>query len=363
MPGPQPLSPEHVRLWRDQGFVVVDGLIPSELVQRTGQALEMIYPSTNANSNGDGNQFRGIGSNRAVFPSAQHSALNELALLPRIVHAAAQLLGSSDLRLSQFEGWAKDPVRDTGEGRRNAAYNNSDQRMHMDYPNNYLTHPSPWERPEAVCLLLYFSDSNDCGGMTRVVPREGASDEAYRWPYVEMPGVGPHEWINDRATSEAYFKENHPPIYEFRKKLYERERAVAFRPGTALLYRLDTWHRGAPMRPGTSQTRRVINMMLRRGDAEWITTWNQGVARSVYAGADEIVARATAEQRSLLGFPAPGHPYWTEHTISAARSRYGEAMDMSEYEAGLRGGALRSRPNVKPRAPPRPGPRSGQAVH
>jgi len=206
MPGPQPLSPEHVRLWRDQGFVVVDGLIPSELVQRTGQALEMIYPSTNANSNGDGNQFRGIGSNRAVFPSAQHSALNELALLPRIVHAAAQLLGSSDLRLSQFEGWAKDPVRDTGEGRRNAAYNNSDQRMHMDYPNNYLTHPSPWERPEAVCLLLYFSDSNDCGGMTRVVPREGASDEAYRWPYVEMPGVGPHEWINDRATSEAYFK-------------------------------------------------------------------------------------------------------------------------------------------------------------
>lgn len=210
----------------------------------------------------------------------------------------------------------------------------------MDYPNNYLTHPSPWESPEAVCLIIYFSDANECGGMTRLVPREGADDEAYQWPYVEMPGVGRHEWINDRATTEAYFKEHDPAIYRFRKQLYERERAVAFQPGTVLLYRLDTWHRGAPMRAGASTTRRVVNMLLRRADAEWITDWNQGVARSVYAGADEIIVRATAEQRSLLGFPAPGHRYWTDQTIAAARARYGAAMDMSEYEAALRGGAV-----------------------
>ena len=38
------------------------------------------------------------------------------------------------------------------------AYSNRDQRMHMDYPNHYLTHPPPWNQPEAVAAILYFDD-------------------------------------------------------------------------------------------------------------------------------------------------------------------------------------------------------------
>ena len=26
----------------------------------------------------------------------------------------------------------------------------------MDYPNHYLTHPAPWDSPEAVAAILYF---------------------------------------------------------------------------------------------------------------------------------------------------------------------------------------------------------------
>ena len=78
--------------------------------------------------------------------------------------------------------------------------------MHMDYPNHYLTHPAPWDEPEAVVAIVYFDEVERCGGATRLVPRAGADDAAYAWPYDRMPGVGAHAWLNDRAAAEAYLQ-------------------------------------------------------------------------------------------------------------------------------------------------------------
>jgi len=54
---------------------------------------------------------------------------------------------------------------------------------------------------------------------------------------------------------------------------------------------------------------------------------------------DYIVEMDTT-QRNLLGFPAPGHRYWTERTIAAVQDRY-VGMDMADYRAALRGGGAR----------------------
>jgi hypothetical protein len=50
--------------------------------------------------------------------------------------------------------------------------------------------------------------------------------------------------------------------------------------GTVLLYRLDTWHRGAEVNPG--KTRFVMNLLWKKKDAHRIGYWNRGWAVSMY---------------------------------------------------------------------------------
>ena len=64
-------------------------------------------------------------------------------------------------------------------------FNNNDQ-MHMDYGNNTFLHPSDWNNPEYVAAIIYFSDTNETGGKTAVVPENGVNDELYQFPYINM---------------------------------------------------------------------------------------------------------------------------------------------------------------------------------
>ena len=92
----------------------------------------------------------------------------------------------------------------------------------MDYPNHYLTHPAPWDAPEAVVAIVYFDGVERCGGATRIVPRAGADDPAYAWPYTRMPGVGGTEWLNDRSAAEAHYALAQPETAAFRAALCAR---------------------------------------------------------------------------------------------------------------------------------------------
>ena len=61
------------------------------------------------------------------------------------------LLDTSDIRLIQSDIWNK-----TNNGKTHMD-SNSDQRIHMDYPNNYLTHPNNWRNPDSIAIIIYFS--------------------------------------------------------------------------------------------------------------------------------------------------------------------------------------------------------------
>ena len=50
------------------------------------------------------------------------------------------------------------------------------------------------------------------------------------------------------------------------RKFAQGERAVRFRPGTALLYRMDVWHRGTPVLEGA--TRYTHHIGIRHADAQ-----------------------------------------------------------------------------------------------
>lgn len=92
--------------------------------------------------------------------------------------------------------------------------------------------------------------------------------------------------------------------------------------GTALLYRMDTFHRGTPVKPGASRV--TGHYVVKRASAEWMGS-NSFIAACA-AMPPSFVADLTLQQRAALAIPPPGHPYWTADTIAAVGRRHGEDM-------------------------------------
>ena len=134
---------------------------------------------------------------------------------------------------------------------------------------------------------------------------------------------------------------------------------MEYRPGTALLYRMDTFHRGTPLRPGAR--RLTHHLVVKQAAAEWMgrhvhNTSNPfpvmcgrfrhllfSSCRAVRIDSNnfvgglcsrpEFVAKLSAWQRKALGIPLPSDPYWNAETVALLQQRY-PALDASEYEAG-----------------------------
>ena len=327
------LAEEQLRSWREQGFVVVDGVFPEVLLARALADANEAFPAAGSVEAEAWNDFGGGG--RMEFP-ASSDAVNEMTLHPRLLGAVAQLLGVAvdALRLTQSDLWPKYGRA----GRSGAERDNDDQRIHVDYPNHTLLHPPAWDAPEAVEILVYLSDFSNTGGATAVVPRAGADDPAYAWPMVGTPGVGALPWLNDRASAEDYLQREAPELAAWRAEhLYPREVLLGFSVGSVLFYRHDTWHRGTPLRPGAR--RLAQNLTFRKAESEWVSTLQAGWAWAMYRQSqvmERLIARASVDQRCVLGFPAPGHAYWTPQTLAAVEARYGPlGMDLSPYAEAL----------------------------
>lgn len=335
------LTSEQVDSWREKGFALVDGVIPVDLLQNILKYAHSTYPEPGTDASSGMNS--GIGSGeRVVFPSQSSPDFNDIVLHPCLLRAVSQLLGESEdnLRLTQAELWPKygRPVPKNSDGVVDASEisrDNSNQRVHCDYPNHMLVHPSDWDAPDAVEMILYLSDMDICGGCTAVVPRSGIDDKVYdNGPIYQTPGVGSLPWINNKEAAESYLEIHAPSVAQLRREeMYPHEQLAAYTCGTLLLYRHDTWHRGTPVNPGT--LRFVINMTVRRADAEYISNLHNGWCWSMYEQSmflEKLIAKLSVSQRCVLGFPKPGHRYWTRRTLAGVAARYQcHGMDMRPY--------------------------------
>ncbi len=148
--------------WRERGFALVDGgVFPRELLAQAREDALAVFPSAGSDAADAVNDF---GSSGKMEFSTSSAAVNDLTLHPRLLRAVAQLLGleTTELRLTQSVLWPKygRAWKSGGEG------DNTDQRMHVDYPNHTLVHPPPWNRPEAV-----EASARSSGGTTVPRPR------------------------------------------------------------------------------------------------------------------------------------------------------------------------------------------------
>ena len=316
---PTPLSAEQVRQWREEGYVVIKGLVD---VTEAESAMKKLYPLEG--KDGVKHDF-GSGSD-LQFPIKDCPALNNMTLSPTLIAAATQLLARkyeglkpTVPKLLQSVAWAKFGDAPNASG----SDSNHEQRIHMDYGNNTWLHPPPWDTPTAVAAIVYYSDVGHTGGGTAVTPRQGPEDPIYEYPYRHMPGQGViFPFVNNKDKAEALVKTISEKSYEIRKEAYRREIKTQPAKGDVLLYRLDVWHRGTPVNPGT--VRYVHNLLWALPDAPGMSTWNPGYTVPMYYGwLEKYVASLEPIQLLSLGFPTAQHPYWTKQTVEGVKMRYG----------------------------------------
>ena len=205
----QPLTSEQVQRWKGTGALVLDGLFPDTLVRVAREQASARYPKPR-DAPPDYQRPYGQALTRHIrFPmeTAVLGALNDVTVHERLLSAASQLLGTTNIRITQSNILPK-----YGETNQAAG----DQHLHHDYGANQFLAP-PLLSPEAVIVIVYYSDSRQVEGPTTFV-RESSAQDFERSAFKDTPSGG---------TASP--------------RVYSRERAVDFRPGTCLLFRVDTW--------------------------------------------------------------------------------------------------------------------------
>ena len=301
------LTKDKIFQWKEQGYTVSNNIINKKLLVKCSNFMKKKYFDEKSSC-------KDFGSNGQLnFPSG--NITDYLTIDENLTNCVKQLLGTDKILLTQSDAWSKYGTEDK------SAMRNTDQRIHMDYGNHTFLHPSSWDEPEVVAVIIYLSNTNITGGSTAVVPREGENDILYKPPFINMPGQNKFKFYNDKNHAEEYIKSIDPDVGKFREKLYQREIKVKANIGDILFYRLDTWHRGTPVKKG--HLRYVVNIAWKKKECFWINTWNPGWTQRMYYGIiEKLFTEMTPKQREILGVPGVGDPYWNEKKLKYLKFRY-----------------------------------------
>lgn len=176
-----------------------------------------------------------------------------------------------------------------------------DQGMHYDYGNHTLAYPPKLPEYWQTAYLLYYTD----------VDLDHAPTAVCSWKHYPEKISYPMHCSREQ-----------------RPEIYENEVKVTVPAGGMLIYSMRTYHRGTPfLKPGAR-----IGQFITYAPAAWkwlgIVGWSKEAIRPEFY---KWISSATPEERTLLGFPPPGHSYWTDETLQGVSKRYPN-MDMSPYK-------------------------------
>jgi hypothetical protein len=284
--------------WFEDGWCVWPSAIPKQDVLAASTALAKMFPSIEDMDSGKEdertNPFRNWDAAWPEFPFRSRS-LNRLVMHDVLIDLAEDLLGTDDIRL--YLGLV------TAKYANQSSHVN--QFLHTDYPNHMLVVPRPEPGYQQLEMFLYLTDVTAANGATRMVSVTKTSHipvETHTLSFTEYPD------------------------------LYEEPGEASGPAGSIVCYRPDVYHRSSDWDdPGKSRI--MMHLSFRPGTAEWggYHAWPyKGFAPEWH----NFVRESGPRQLGLLGFPKPGHPYWTPETIAGVGARY-PGLDMDPWRAAL----------------------------
>lgn len=295
------------KVWQADGFVVLPGFLPTEELTSAVPELDLMFPSAAGFHDGTdprrerfiGDEFAGIDT----FPFAA-TQISLLAVNPRILALANALL-DDDVHLYTAEAWAKY----TGAC-------DYDQALHRDYLNHTVLVPSTTPGCQQVEMFVFLNDVPDDLGPPHLVSRRHTAG----FPVV------PNWLLPPGQDGDNRFAAGVGP------DLYAAEVSGAGPAGTVIAFEPGTFHRGTQL-----TAPRGARYSMHLGFRPWSLHWGQRVGwaqRSFTREWVDFVSQATPRQLQALGFPPPGHRYWTSQTLADMALRYPD-LDLSPwYPAG-----------------------------
>jgi hypothetical protein len=316
-PTPRRAPDDEVRAWRDDGWTLLERLIPVEDIDAAVGDLWKVVPTPEAfHAEPEAEKERWLGRPpasrdefrwpsegpgfrpeqhrfRSEFPFPGSGALNRICVHPAIVDFAERALGTSQVRIYQ----ARVSAKYAGDA-------NYEQPMHTDRNHSWLpagTKPPWWN----LQLFVYLCDVHAGNAPTRVVPLAGSEGRP-----TTIWGVMPNQ----------------------DGELYQRERAAPGVRGSVLAYRSNVFHRGVDLSEPTS-ARFLLGVSFKDARAEWIG-FDALQTSATSPHWVSFVEASSARELALFGFPAPGHPIWDEALLEQTADRYPK-LDLTPWRAAL----------------------------
>jgi hypothetical protein len=292
------------RAWQSDGFVILPGFLPAHEIGPAVRELNLLFPSADGFHDGTdprrerfiGDEFAGIDT----FPFAS-TEISLTAVNHHILALAEALLGDDDIHLYGAEAWAKY----TGAC-------DYDQHLHRDYLNHTVLVPSTTPGCRQVEMFVFLNDVPEELGPPHLVSRRHTAG---------LPAV-PNWLLRPGQDAEDRFTAGAGPA------LYDAEVSGAGPAGTVIAFEPGTFHRGTGL-TAPRGARYSMHLCFRPSGLQWgqRVGW---AARSFTSEWVAFVGRATPRQLQALGFPPPGHRYWTPETLAGMALRYPE-LDLSPW--------------------------------
>lgn len=280
--------------WVEHGYAFLPGYLTAGEIAAARAELHDTFPTASEfhddvdparNDRFRGDQFGGIDS----FPFGGM----ELCLLaghPKLVAFAGAILETDDVRLYGCETWAK-----------YAGAADYEQEHHRDLGGHSPLAPSRAPAFRQVEMFVYLDDVTERCAPTRYVPRT----------------LTDHLPLVPRKRSRA---EN--------PELYDAEVSFPGPAGSVVAWSVDTFHRAVALTDPRG-ARFTLQANFRSGAAEWMTRIAWGYVSNTGEW-HRFVERASFRHLLLVGFPPPGHAYWTPETLALTRERY-PGLDLSPW--------------------------------
>jgi hypothetical protein len=308
---------DEVATWRDDGWVLLEGLVPTAEIDAALDDLWKVFPTAaQYHADPEGVTEHWLGRPRPPdeiftwppagpgfrpeqhrwrheFPFPGTGALNRLCVHPAIVDFAERTLGTADLRLYQAQTSAK-----------YSGATNYEQPMHTDRNHSWLPARSEtrWLHVEA---FLYLSDVDEGTAPTHLVSRRDT--------------VG-------RPTTVPLFMPRSDP------DVYAAERAAPGVRGSLLAYRPDVFHRAVDLTaPGGA--RFLLNVSYKIAGHDWIG-FHAMQSRATALEWVAFVEDSDPRELALFGFPPPGHEIWDGPLLDATAERYPK-LDLGPWRERL----------------------------
>jgi hypothetical protein len=293
--------------WKQDGWVVADGLVPAELCAealgelRAADLRERAKPGPvrRPDQHDDEVRFRGRQfDGTTLFPFPDAPALNRLFVHPSLVEFAKAALETDDVRLYQSRVWSK-----YGD------HTNYEQPHHRDVNHSLIpTRNGPGFGH--IEMFVYLHDVGADTGAPRVAPGFATG----------LGGVG---------TQEISTIDKMP-------ELYENEQPAAGSTGSMFAYRSDVWHRGTDIPDG--HERHVLVIAFRPAAVDWIGFDAHQPLVSLPAWI-EFVEGSSPEELALFGIPRPGHEFYTAEVVDAFARHY-PGLDVTPWRDALQQSTL-----------------------